>query len=130
MVHKPKDMPPLLRSLSPAAQSGGDEEGQRQTIDRDKDGEVMENTADSTTAWSSLELDTNYGDSQKDFISNFELTVPPSGPQQYGSVQEVSRTPEALRLHRNNLTMELLWLQQAIGSRKKYLSLKSRLSIS
>ncbi|KAM6968710.1 IQ domain-containing protein C isoform 2-T3 [Tautogolabrus adspersus] len=117
MVHKPKDMPPLLRSLSPAAQSGGDEEGQRQTIDRDKDGEVMENTADSTTAWSSLELDTNYGDSQK-------------GPQQYGSVQEVSRTPEALRLHRNNLTMELLWLQQAIGSRKKYLSLKSRLSIS
>lgn len=33
--------------------------------------------------------------------------------------QEAPRTPVALRLHRDNLTMELLWLQQAIGSRKK-----------
>ncbi|XP_060919723.1 IQ domain-containing protein C isoform X2 [Labrus mixtus] len=107
----------ITKDSIPISTVRGNEEGQRQTIDRDKDGGVMENTGDSTTVWSSLELDTNYGDSQK-------------GPQQYGSVQEVSSTPEALRLHRNNLTMELLWLQQAIGSRKKYLSLKSRLSIS
>nr|XP_020498378.1 IQ domain-containing protein C isoform X2 [Labrus bergylta] len=107
----------ITKDSIPSSTVRGNEEGQRQTIDRDKDGGVMENTGDSTTVWSSLELDTNYGDSQK-------------GPQQYGSVQEVSSTPEALRLHRNNLTMELLWLQQAIGSRKKYLSLKSQLSIS
>ncbi|MED6280912.1 hypothetical protein CHARACLAT_015899 [Characodon lateralis] len=52
------------------------------------------------------------------------------GPQQYCLAQEVPRTSEALRLHRNALTMELVWLQQAIGSRKKYLSLKDRLSVS
>nr|XP_020498377.1 IQ domain-containing protein C isoform X1 [Labrus bergylta] len=120
----------ITKDSIPSSTVRGNEEGQRQTIDRDKDGGVMENTGDSTTVWSSLELDTNYGDSQKDFGRHLELTVPPSGPQQYGSVQEVSSTPEALRLHRNNLTMELLWLQQAIGSRKKYLSLKSQLSIS
>ncbi|CAJ1073460.1 IQ domain-containing protein C isoform X1 [Xyrichtys novacula] len=78
------------------------------------DGGVMENTEDSTTVWSSLEQD---ADSYK-------------GTQQSGSLQGVPHTPEALRLHRNTLTMELLWLQQAIDSRKKYLSLKNRLSIS
>ena len=43
----------------------------------------------------------------------------PSGRQQYCLAQEVPCTPEALRRHRNALTMELLWLQQAIDSRKK-----------
>lgn len=78
---------------------------------------LMESTGDSTTIWSSLELDMNYSHSHK-------------GPQQYCLAQEVPRTPEALRLHRNTLTMELLWLQQAIDSRKKYLSLKDRLGAS
>ncbi|XP_074548170.1 IQ domain-containing protein C [Halichoeres trimaculatus] len=81
------------------------------------DGEVTESTGDSTNAWSSVELDMNCDD-------------PCKGTQQYRSVQEVPRTPEDLRLHRNTLTMELLWLQQAIESRKKYLSLKNRLSVS
>ncbi|KAF6721864.1 IQ domain-containing protein C [Oryzias melastigma] len=52
----------------------------------------------------------------------------PSGLQHYCLAQEVPRTPQALRLHRNTLTMELVWLQQAIDSRKKYLSLKDRLT--
>lgn len=31
----------------------------------------------------------------------------------------VAHTPEALKQHRNTLAMELLWIQQAIASRKK-----------
>ncbi|XP_075964850.1 IQ domain-containing protein C [Anarhichas minor] len=77
---------------------------------RQKESTELEKDGDSTTVWSSLELDMNYGDSHK-------------APRQ-------SCAPEALRLHRNTLTMELVWLQQAIGSRKKYLSLKDRLSVS
>ncbi|XP_041669142.1 IQ domain-containing protein C [Cheilinus undulatus] len=94
-----------------------DRVGQRQTTERDRDGEEMKSTSNSTTVWSSLELDENGSESKK-------------GTQRYCSVQDVPCTPEALRLHRNTLTMELLWLQQAIGSRKKYLSLKNRLSMS
>ncbi|CAB1334906.1 unnamed protein product [Coregonus sp. 'balchen'] len=53
------------------------------------------------------------------------------GSQQWRSLaQDVPHTPEALQLHRNTLTMEMLWLQQAIASRKKYLSLKERLNMS
>nr|XP_046268228.1 IQ domain-containing protein C [Scatophagus argus] len=91
--------------------------GQKESSVVDKDGEVMESTGDSTSVWSSLELDMNYGHCHK-------------GSQRYHLAQEVPCTPEALRLHRNTLTMELLWLQQAIDSRKKYLTLKDRLSVS
>ncbi|GAA6213448.1 IQ domain-containing protein C [Lates japonicus] len=105
----------------PSSQARGDEEDQRQRGMRDqegdKDGGVMESTGDSTPVWSSLELDVNYSHSHH-------------GPRQYCLAQEVPRTPLALRLHRNTLTMELVWLQQAIDSRKKYLSLKDRLTIS
>ncbi|XP_014065568.2 IQ domain-containing protein C [Salmo salar] len=53
------------------------------------------------------------------------------GSQQWCSLaQDEPHTPEALQLHRNTLAMEMLWLQQAIASRKKYLSLKERLNIS
>ncbi|XP_069051514.1 IQ domain-containing protein C isoform X2 [Lepisosteus oculatus] len=41
--------------------------------------------------------------------------------------REMPTTREGLRLRRNDLAMELLWLQQAIASRKKYLVLKQRL---
>nr|XP_015203935.1 PREDICTED: IQ domain-containing protein C [Lepisosteus oculatus] len=41
--------------------------------------------------------------------------------------REMPTTREGLRIHRNDLAMELLWLQQAIASRKKYLVLKQRL---
>ncbi|XP_026195882.1 IQ domain-containing protein C [Anabas testudineus] len=93
---------------------GGDGEEERQ---RDVSGGLMESTGDSTSVWSSLDMDMNYGHSHK-------------GSQQFCLAQEVPRTPETLRLHRNTLTMELVWLQQAIDSRKKYLALKDRLSIS
>ncbi|XP_035530200.1 IQ domain-containing protein C [Morone saxatilis] len=100
----------------PSSNVRGDAEGHKGNSVGAKDGGVMESTGD-TTVWSSLELDMSYGHSHK-------------GPRQYCLAQEVPCTPEALRLHRNTLTMELLWLQQAIDSRKKYLSLKDRLSVS
>ncbi|KAI9528878.1 hypothetical protein NQZ68_017478 [Dissostichus eleginoides] len=87
-----------------------DGEGQKGSTEGEKDG-------DSTTVWSSLELDNNEGHSHK-------------GPRQFSLAQEVPPTQQALRLHRNTLTMELVWLQQAIDSRKKYLSLKDGLSVS
>ncbi|XP_022606623.1 IQ domain-containing protein C [Seriola dumerili] len=109
------------RDCFPSSHTGGDGVGQRQRGVRDqegdKDGGIMESTGDSTTVWSSLELDVNYSHSHQ-------------GPRQYCLAKEVPHTPEALRLHRNTLTMELVWLQQAIDSRKKYLSLKDRLTIS
>ncbi|XP_071355121.1 IQ domain-containing protein C [Trachinotus anak] len=118
---EPKGQNLLSRDRFPSSHAGGDGEGQRQRgvedQEGDKDGGVMESTEDSTTVWSSLELDVNYSQSHQ-------------GPRQYCLAQEVPHTPEALRLHRNTLTMELVWLQQAIDSRKKYLSLKNRLTIS
>ncbi|KAG7224157.1 hypothetical protein INR49_019892 [Caranx melampygus] len=100
----------LFKDCFPSSHAGGGGLGQRQSDVRDqegdKDGEVMESTGDSTTVWSSVELDVNYTHSHQ-------------GPRQYCLAQEVPHTPEALCLHRNTLTMELVWLQQAIDSRKK-----------
>ncbi|KAM4723877.1 IQ domain-containing protein C [Anableps anableps] len=90
----------------------GDGEEQGLKVDE----EAKESTERSSTIWSSVELDNN--------------VYPQKGPQQYCLAQEVPHTSEALRLHRNTLTMELVWLQQAINSRKKYLSLKDRLTAS
>ncbi|XP_073340075.1 IQ domain-containing protein C isoform X2 [Pagrus major] len=100
----------LFKDCFPSNSVKGDREKESTMVHND--GGVIESTGDSTPVWSSLELDMNYGS------------------RQYCLAQEVPCTPEALRLHRNTLTMELLWLQQAIDSRKKYLSLKDRLSVS
>ncbi|XP_077394004.1 IQ domain-containing protein C isoform X1 [Festucalex cinctus] len=82
------------------------EEGQNLSSD-----EIPESTMDSTSVWSSMD------------------SLHLKGPQRYRSAQEVPAAPEALRCHRDTLTMELLWLQQAIDSRKKYLTLKDKLSM-
>ncbi|XP_050766003.1 IQ domain-containing protein C isoform X1 [Gymnogyps californianus] len=42
-------------------------------------------------------------------------------------IKELPRTRSGLQSYRNHLIMELLWLQQAIVSRKNYLMLKRRL---
>ncbi|KAM8737168.1 IQ domain-containing protein C [Acanthopagrus schlegelii] len=110
-----RDQTSHSKDCFPSSNDKGDREKENTMVY--KDGGVMESTGDSTPVWSSLELDMNYGHSNK-------------GSRQYRLAQEVPCTPEALRLHRNTLTMELLWLQQAIDSRKKYLSLKNRLSVS
>ncbi|XP_060781202.1 IQ domain-containing protein C isoform X2 [Neoarius graeffei] len=44
-------------------------------------------------------------------------------------LQDIAHTPEALKQHRNTLAMELLWIQQAIASRKKYLTLKQKMDM-
>ncbi len=49
----------------PSSNVRGDGEGRRESTVGDTDGGVMESTGDSTTVWSSLELDMNYGHSHK-----------------------------------------------------------------
>ncbi|XP_040443676.1 uncharacterized protein LOC121085253 isoform X2 [Falco naumanni] len=44
-------------------------------------------------------------------------------------IKELPRTRSGLQSYRNHLIMELLWLQQAIVSRKNYLMLKQRLGV-
>ncbi|KAJ0009005.1 hypothetical protein NQD34_016420 [Periophthalmus magnuspinnatus] len=85
---------------------------------REKDGGGMKSACVSTTVWSSI-------DTELDCSRSFK-----AGLLQYCLARDVPRTPEALCSHRNTLSMELLWLQQAIDSRKKYLSLKNKLSLS
>lgn len=175
--------------VSGCAGDAGDAEGLQEM-----DGGMLDSAGDSTTVWSSLELDMNFGPSAKGqnctfnqsafkllrlrwktqanvsdcldslslvlckrlqcgfylpyimvskncfirysatqwlfnsiFIWSVELWTDGSlGSRQHCSAQEVPRTSEALRLHRNTLTMELLWLQQAIDSRKKVQLTQSR----
>uniref|UniRef100_A0A1A8BCI4 IQ motif containing C n=2 Tax=Nothobranchius kadleci TaxID=1051664 RepID=A0A1A8BCI4_NOTKA len=90
-----------------------EEEEEQKRITSGGAGRAMKSMS-SSTIWSSVELGANSHE----------------GPRLYHLAQDVPRTPQALRLHRNTLTMELVWLQQAIDSRKKYLSLKNRLSAS
>ncbi|KAJ8289437.1 hypothetical protein GJAV_G00001290 [Gymnothorax javanicus] len=58
-----------------------------------------------------------------------EYSILQKGCPRRSLAQDVPRRQEDLCLHRNNLSMELLWLQQAINSRKKYLLLKQRLGL-
>ncbi|XP_053476255.1 IQ domain-containing protein C isoform X2 [Ictalurus furcatus] len=51
-------------------------------------------------------------------------------PPMHTLLKGVAHTPEALKQHRNTLAMELLWIQQAIASRKKYLTLKQKMETS
>lgn len=51
-------------------------------------------------------------------------------PPMHTLLKDVAHTPEALKQHRNTLAMELLWIQQAIASRKKYLTLKQKMETS
>ncbi|XP_027857047.1 IQ domain-containing protein C [Xiphophorus couchianus] len=120
--------PPELYVSTSQSPDSLDEEGQERCVQPESkdaeredwssiplrcDGGMMESTRRSSIIWSSPELDNN--------------VYPQKGCQQYCLAQDVPRTSDALRLHRNTLTMELVWLQQAIDSRKKYLSLKDRL---
>ncbi|XP_041711499.1 IQ domain-containing protein C isoform X2 [Coregonus clupeaformis] len=105
-------------SSPPSFPPGGEGETESSQGELLDGGGMLESTGGATTVWSSLGLDVSYGRFQK-------------GSQQWRSLgQDVPHTPEALQLHRNTLTMEMLWLQQAIASRKKYLSLKERLNMS
>ncbi|XP_064158706.1 IQ domain-containing protein C isoform X1 [Anguilla rostrata] len=75
-------------------------------------GSVVEDTL----VWDSTAMDAGYSLLRK-------------GSPRRSQVKDIPRKQEDLCLHRNNLSMELLWLQQAINSRKKYLLLKQRLGL-
>ncbi|XP_034051392.1 IQ domain-containing protein C [Thalassophryne amazonica] len=104
-------------SVTSSSTVGGGGREKKKSSGGDKDAGVTDVTGDSTTIWTSSELNSSCGHSHKDL-------------RQHRLVQEVPHTPEALRLHRNTLTMEMVWLQQAINSRKKYLTVKGGLSVS
>ncbi|XP_069079449.1 IQ domain-containing protein C isoform X2 [Pleurodeles waltl] len=68
-----------------------------------------------------------------DWTSSFAETEPNSGcralPLRDGG-DDLPRSLSDLRHYRSHLAMEMLWLQQAIASRKNYLILKQRLGTS
>ncbi|XP_030628214.1 IQ domain-containing protein C [Chanos chanos] len=86
--------------------------------DREKEESMLgeEGMTDTSSAWSSVDM------------SYSSLVL--KGSQIRSLARDVAHTPEALQLHRKSLAMELLWLQQAIASRKKYLTLKQKLQTS
>ncbi|XP_018602478.1 IQ domain-containing protein C isoform X1 [Scleropages formosus] len=77
---------------------------------------MWNSVTETTSVWDNMAMDASCSLLQK------------KGLQHRTRVEDLPRTREHLRLHRNSLAMELLWLQQAIGSRKKYLVLKQRLA--
>lgn len=63
--HTTKGRASLSKDCFTSRNVRGDGERQRENSVVDKDGDVMESTGDSTTVWSSLELDMNCGRSHK-----------------------------------------------------------------
>lgn len=55
----------LSKDYLPSCSVTGDVERRKESTVMDKDGGMMESTGDSTTVWSSLELEMNYGNSAK-----------------------------------------------------------------
>ncbi|CAL8285097.1 unnamed protein product [Lota lota] len=110
------------RECSQGIPAGGRDQRHADVSHSHHDGKGSIGDSTTSTMWSSEELDTGFPPSQRDEM----LTS--IGGSQHHLTQDVPLTQEALRLHRNTLSMELLWLQQAITSRKKYLSLKQWLS--
>lgn len=52
------------------------------------------------------------------------------GPHMHFALKDTEHTSESLKQQRSTLAMELLWIQQAISSRKKYLTLRQRMDVS
>ncbi|XP_065152531.1 IQ domain-containing protein C [Paramisgurnus dabryanus] len=73
---------------------------------------------ESTTLWSVVNPDVTHSS----FLQK--------GDNLHFAFKDTEHTPESLRQQRSTLTMELLWIQQAISSRKKYLTLIQRMDAS
>ncbi|XP_016364112.1 IQ domain-containing protein C-like [Sinocyclocheilus rhinocerous] len=86
----------------------------------DKRGEnvVIQNLMDDSTALCSIV------NSDVSLRSLFQ-----TGPNLHSVFKETAHTPDSLKQQRSTLAMELLWIQQAISSRKKYLTLKQRMDV-
>ncbi|XP_073690709.1 IQ domain-containing protein C [Garra rufa] len=90
----------------------------------DKRGEnvVIQNLMDdSTTLCSSVNSDVSH--------SILFQTGALRRPNLHSVFKDTAHTPDSLKQQRNTLAMELLWIQQAISSRKKYLTLKQRMDV-
>ncbi|XP_057197957.1 IQ domain-containing protein C isoform X2 [Triplophysa rosa] len=84
----------------------------------DAESVVMPNLAeDSTTLWSSMNRNVSSSFLLKEQHLHFAL-------------KDTEHTSESLKQQRSTLAMELLWIQQAISSRKKYLTLRQRMDVS
>nr|XP_055025952.1 IQ domain-containing protein C [Misgurnus anguillicaudatus] len=73
---------------------------------------------ESTTLWSVLNPDVTHSS----FLQK--------GDNMDFAFKDTEHTSESLRQQRSTLAMELLWIQQAISSRKKYLTLRQRMDAS
>ncbi|XP_067867862.1 IQ domain-containing protein C [Heterodontus francisci] len=82
--------------------------------DEGKDSDTTMNFTDVTSVWNSTVLE----------VSSNVISAEPLFELQK---KEMPTTLEGLQKYRSSLAMELLWLQQAIASRKNYLILKQRL---
>ncbi|XP_067277268.1 IQ domain-containing protein C isoform X2 [Pseudorasbora parva] len=82
----------------------------------DKRGENL--TDDSTTLCSAVNSDVSHS------------ILFQTGPTMRSVLKDTGLTPDSLKQQRSTLAMELLWIQQAISSRKKYLTLKQKMNVS
>ncbi|XP_016128068.1 IQ domain-containing protein C-like [Sinocyclocheilus grahami] len=86
----------------------------------DKRGEnvVIQNLMDdSTTLCSTVNSDVSHS-------SLFQ-----TGPNLHSVFKDTEHTLDSLKQQQSTLAMELLWIQQAISSRKKYFNLKQRMDV-
>lgn len=74
----------------------------------------LRSCTDLTSVWNSTTQDSGSSVIHKDCLCRTQS-------------KEMPKSKGGLQLYRRNLAMELLWLQQAIASRKKYLALKQTL---
>ncbi|XP_041069499.1 IQ domain-containing protein C [Carcharodon carcharias] len=82
--------------------------------DERKDSDITMNFTDVTSVWNSTVLEISSNVTSTENLCKLQR-------------KEMPATLEGLQKYRSSLAMELLWLQQAIASRKNYLILKQRL---
>ncbi|XP_078422204.1 IQ domain-containing protein C [Cetorhinus maximus] len=82
--------------------------------DERKDSDITMNFTDVTSVWNSTVLEISSNVTSTENLCKLQR-------------KEMPTTLEELQKYRSSLAMELLWLQQAIASRKNYLILKQRL---
>uniref|UniRef100_A0A673LG79 IQ motif containing C n=1 Tax=Sinocyclocheilus rhinocerous TaxID=307959 RepID=A0A673LG79_9TELE len=99
----------------------------------DKRGEnvVIQNLMDDSTALCSIvNSDVKVFKNRRDLFETLMwFCFVLAGPNLHSVFKETAHTPDSLKQQRSTLAMELLWIQQAISSRKKYLTLKQRMDV-
>ncbi|MGH0183754.1 UNVERIFIED_CONTAM: hypothetical protein FKN15_012727 [Acipenser sinensis] len=109
-------VPELLREGARHVPESGEASGRVSELSGSAEEEErdLRSCTDLTSVWNSTTQDSGSSVIHKDSLCRTQS-------------KEMPKSKEGLRLYRSNLAMELLWLQQAIASRKKYLALKQTL---